>query len=341
MRAVRFPPSFTAVPLLLSACSGLVACGADAATDAKDAGPLPTATDAGAPGSDASSAPDAAGTPPPPASCTGKTGAVGDRTVKITSDGKERSFDLHVPANVDGQKPVSLVFLFHGYTMTAEQIATASHFAKVADARGFIVAVPSGTLASFNGGTCCGTAASSKTDDVQFTRDMITKISAEHCVDPKRIFSTGFSNGGFMSYRLACDLSDVIAAIAPVAGVLGQDPATCNPKRAVPLMHVHGTGDLLVPYNGGGIANYPSVASTIDAWRSKNGSAAGPGQNVFTKDDVSCTQWSGTADVRLCTVTDGGHQWPGGSSLPYGGSPTPNLDASEAIAAFFEAHPMP
>lgn len=274
--------------------------------------------------------------------CTGKTGARGDRTVTITSGGKERSFDLHVPAKYDPAKGAPLVFVFHGYTMSAASIASATHFAEVADKRGLIVAFPSGLGGGFNAGDCCGTAASSKVDDVGFTRDMISKLNAEYCVDPKRVFSTGLSNGGFFSYTLACEMADTIAAIAPVAGVLGVEPAACSPKRPVPVLHIHGTSDIVVPYAGGGISNFRSVAVTIDAFKAKNACAAGDGKVVYTKNDVSCTKWDGcTADVELCTVTGGGHQWPGGSLLPYGGSPTPNLIASEAIADFFEAHPLP
>lgn len=264
----------------------------------------------------------------------------------ITSGGIERRFALHVPAKYDATKRTPLVFMFHGYSMSASAIATATHFADTADKRGMIVAYPEGTgaLQGFNAGECCGTASSSKVDDLGFTRDMLAKLDAEYCVDEKRVFSTGFSNGGFLSYLLACELSDKIAAIAPVSGVIGFDPATCKPKRPVPVLHIHGTGDGVVPYTGGGLGNSRAVALTVDAFKAKNGCAAGAGKVVFTKNDVSCTSWApctAGADVQLCAVTGGGHQWPGGDALPYGGSPSPNLIASEAIADFFDAHPMP
>jgi polyhydroxybutyrate depolymerase len=347
---------FTALTALLLSCLPLalvpVSCGSDGGSsggdDAGDEAASP-ALDGGALRDTGTTAPDGApldGSSVP--SCTGKTGAGGDRTVTITSGGLQRSFDLHVPPKYDPTRGTPLVFMFHGYSMTAASIAAATHFSDVADARTMIVAYPTGTgpanFASFNAGDCCGTAASSQVDDVGFTRDMLSNLEADYCVDPKRVFSTGLSNGGFFSYTLACELSDKIAAVAPVAGVLGVAPATCAPSRPVPVLHIHGTGDVVVPY-GGGV--YRSVGATVDAWKAKDTCApadGGAGTVVYTKGDVSCTSFGPCAagsDVELCTVTGGGHQWPGGSLLPYGGSPTPNLIASEAIADFFQAHAMP
>lgn len=318
----------------------LVACGDDTSVG-------PSEGDASSPdGAPSAEAGHDDGAPPneaAPPSCSGKVGAPGDRTVTLTSGGITRSFDLHVPAAYDAHKPTPLVFLFHGFTMNASSIATATHFAATADKHGMILAVPSGIGDGFNAGACCGTAQSTNVDDVQFTRDMIAKLGGEYCVDDKRVFATGFSNGGFFSYTLACELADVIAAVAPVSGVIVEPMSACNPARAIPVLHIHGTADIAVPYNGGGVAGFPAVGPTVDLFKTKNG-CTGAGSVVYSKDDVSCSSWSpctaGT-DVRLCTVTGGGHQWPGGDQLPYGGSPSPNLIASEAIAEFFEAHPLP
>lgn len=330
--------AFVILPVLAAAsCGG--AAGATIPTDdaavvipGGEDGSLPP--DSGRPPLPADGAvPDA----PPGAACVGKTGMAGTRSVTITSGGQSRSFDLHVPATYDAKKRTPLVFVFHGYTMTADGIAVASKFASVADAHGMIVAFPSGLNNAFNGGDCCGNA-----DDVGFARDMITSIGGEYCVDAKRVFSTGLSNGGYLSYRLACELSDRIAAIASVAGVLLTHP--CAPKRPVPVLHIHGTADVLVPYNGGGAASTPAASDSVDVFKTNNKCAAGAGKVVYEKGDVACTSWApcaANADVQLCTVTNGGHQWPGGELLPYGGSPSPNLIASEAMANFFEAHPMP
>lgn len=278
--------------------------------------------------------------------CKGKAGAAGDKTVVLKSGGLDRTFVLQVPAKYDASKPVPLVFLFHGYTMSAKAIADATHFAEAADARGFILVVPegTGTQKSFHAGACCGAAPANGVDDVALTKDMLLNVQADYCVDPKRVFTTGFSNGGMLSYRLACELSGTVAAAASVAGTISINPESCKPPRAVPMMHVHGTNDLVVAYNGGGIGANESVAKSVATLRTANGCAAGPGADVYTKDDVTCTEWgpcNAASHVRLCKVQGGGHQWPGGESLPYGGSPSPNLKATDAIVEFFEKHPMP
>lgn len=336
----------TTLALLPAACGGDASEGA---AESEDGSALP-GTESGAPGSPTpeggtttpdGAAPDAPVTSPP---CSGKKGVPGARTVTLTSGGKERTFALHVPATYDPTKRTPLVFLFHGYTMTAAEIASASHFTETADKRGMIVAFPQGIGNGFNAGDCCGSAQSSNVDDVGFTRDMITTLDGEYCVDAKRTFATGFSNGGFLSYRLACELADEIAAVAPVAGGLRLEPAQCNPKRAVALLHVHGTGDLVVPFGGGGLGAARPVSASVDAFKAKDTCPAGAGQIVYTKGNASCTKWgpcAGGADVELCTIAGGGHQWPGGDTLPYGGTASPDLDTSEAIADFFEAHPMP
>jgi polyhydroxybutyrate depolymerase len=315
-----------------------------AATPDSGTGTTPPSNEAGsgtpAPDGGASSTPDTDGP------CKGKAGLAGDKNVELQSGGIDRVFDVHVPAKYDASKPAPLVFLFHGYTMSAKAIADATHFAEAADARGFILVVPEGTGSqkSFNAGACCGTAPANGVDDVAFTKDMLASVSADFCVDSKLVFATGFSNGGMLSYRLACELSGTIAAAAAVAGTISIDTGSCKPARPVPMMHVHGTSDLVVAYNGGGLGGNESVVKRVATLRTANGCPNGNGADVYTKDDVSCTEWgpcNAASHVRLCKVTGGGHQWPGGESLPYGGSPSPNLDATNAIADFFEKHPMP
>jgi polyhydroxybutyrate depolymerase len=321
----------------------LCACGTSG-DDASTTGPDASAPPAPPPGvSPAPPASDAGDDGPTSGACAGKAGAKGERTVKITSGGIERSFVLHVPAKYDASKAGTLVFAFHGYTMDPAAMETATHLATVSDDRGFVLVYPAGTSAGFNAGECCGPAVSNKIDDIGFTRDMLASVTKEYCIDPKRIYETGFSNGGFMAYRFACEMSDVFAAVASVSGTLGIPPDSCKPTRAVPLMHVHGTNDIVVPYNGGGIGGNRSVDLSVSTIRAKNGcdADAGAGKNVYTNNDVSCTEWGPCntgSHVRLCTVTGGAHAWPSGDGV-YAGSK--NLDASNAILDFFEAHPMP
>jgi polyhydroxybutyrate depolymerase len=269
---------------------------------------------------------------------------------RILSGGLDRQFDLYVPSNYRSVKPAPLVFNFHGFTADPESQDRLSGMSLLAEDAGFILATPKGTgneeALGWNAGDCCGQAALANVDDVAFTSDMIDWISAEYCVDPSRIYATGISNGAFMSYRLACELSNRIAAIGPVAGVLVTDP--CVPSRPVPVMAFNGTADLLVWYDGG---MFESVPHSIASWSVRNGCSREM-EGVYKKGKVTCESYKKCkegATVELCTIYDGGHTWPGGvdmsSLLPltYGieGETTRDINASRAMWKFFKEHPRP
>jgi polyhydroxybutyrate depolymerase len=144
-----------------------------------------------------------------------------------------------------------------------------------------------------------------------------------------------------LSHRLACEASDVIAAIGPVAGTMAFDG--CAPSRPVPVMHFHGTSDFVVLYNGGGFSNGDSVPDTIDDWAMRNG-CSGAAVTTFDMGKAKCENHGNCtagADITLCTLTDGGHQWPGGMSAGPGGEINMDISASAAMLDFFTAHPMP
>jgi polyhydroxybutyrate depolymerase len=275
--------------------------------------------------------------------CDGKAGTPGDSSVKLMFGGAERNADVHVPDKYDPASGAMLVLNFHGYLSNSGQEADITKMTAASDERGFIVAYPNGVGSSWNGGVCCGTAASSGVDDVGFVSALIDELSKTYCIDPKRVFATGMSNGGFMSNRLGCELSDRIAAIAPVAGILGIPPESCTPGRKVPVIHFHGTSDLLVPYDGNIFIGYIPVAESIGRWREIDGCGAGE-EVVYNVGDSQCVSSDGCADgaeVILCTVDGGGHQWPGGGSFSGGGKVTMDLDATNEMLDFFEKHPMP
>ncbi|MEZ4307243.1 MAG: PHB depolymerase family esterase [Polyangiaceae bacterium] len=258
-------------------------------------------------------------------------------------DGEERKADVHVPAGYEPSAPTMLVLNFHGYLSDPAQEADITKMTAASDERGFIVAYPAGLIASWNAGVCCGSAASTGLDDVGFVSALIDELASQYCVDPKRVFVTGMSNGGFLSNRLGCELADKIAAIAPVAGVIGVPEEECAPSRKMPVMHFHGTSDLLVPYDGNPFIGYISVAESVGRWRKIAGCGASE-QTVYDKGDSQCVSANGCDDgveVILCTVDGGGHQWPGGGSFPGGGKTTQDLDATDAMLDFFEKHPMP
>lgn len=164
----------------------------------------------------------------PPAVCDGKHGASGTSTLTLPEpgapDGGLREAIVHVPASYDGTKPEMLVLNFHGLLEPDTLQEQASHMSDTADQRGFIVAYPQGLSlgvgVSWNAGGCCGNNA----DDVGFVRDLVKLLESKYCIDPKRVFATGLSNGAMLSYRLACEAADVFAAVAPVAGAVEVNP---------------------------------------------------------------------------------------------------------------------
>jgi polyhydroxybutyrate depolymerase len=216
-----------------------------------------------------------------------------------------------------------------------------THFDEIADARGWIVAYPEGTSSSWNAGACCGGARFTGVDDVGFARALITAIEGEWCVDPKRVHVAGFSNGGFMAHRLACELSDVVASIGVVAGEVGVP--VCAPKRAVPIAQAHGTLDPLVPYGGNPVLGYPSTMETMNGWAARDGCGMSP-VPLATVGDATCIRWPGCAkgaDVELCTIANGVHDWFGGGTDWTDAGPPAGFVASTFIADFLYKHPMP
>ena len=257
-------------------------------------------------------------------------------------DGVERTYDLLVPDNYDGDTPLPLVFNFHGFGSNPTEQAFFSQMNTTAASRGFAVVYPAGLDDSWNGGACCGNSMADGVDDVGFTRALAAALQDELCVDRRRIFATGMSNGGFLSHRLGCEAADLFAAVAPVAAVLGIAPEDCSPSRVMPIHHTHGTMDQLVPYEGGGLADSLSVRESIEGWVQRNGCDPEP-TVTFDTEPVVCETWSDCGEqghVVLCTAQDVGHCWPGNDFCPFGMSTTV-MHASEAMADFFEAHPMP
>jgi polyhydroxybutyrate depolymerase len=319
-----------------------------------------TATDAGGPPSDggtmdepdASAAPDVPDVQAPrcagPGGTLARVGVTGDRELVMTVDGVARRVLVHAPESLGRTTPSMVVLDFHGFSSAEWQESLLTGMSARADERGFLVVYPQGVATSWNAGDCCGDAWIDAVDDMSFVRALLDRIETEYCVDASRVYATGMSNGGFISHRLACELSDRIAAIAPVAGVLGVAPETCTPARAVPVMQFHGTADPLVPYEGGtpvvhtlgaGIV-FRSVAATMEHWRVHNG-CADDTHTFFEHGDVTCVEWTGCdAPTRLCTVDGGGHTWPGGLPVPPLGYTTNDLSATDAMLDFFAANPM-
>ncbi|UJR84625.1 alpha/beta hydrolase family esterase [Sandaracinus amylolyticus] len=270
----------------------------------------------------------------------------------LMHDGITRAFRVHVPAAHDGTAPLPLVLVLHGGGGSGRQIENGSGMSAIADREGFIAVYPDGTgrIRTWNGGGCCGSAVSESVDDVGFFAALLDHLEGSLCVDPARVYATGMSNGGIMSHRLACELADRLAAIAPVAGT---DMTTaCTPSRPVAVMQVHGSADGHVPWDGGmgcGPAGVPftSVPETIARWQSRDGCGASL-TRFFEEGDGHCERSADCtgAEVALCTIEGGGHSWPGGApapdvvECPGDGAQSTTFHASEAIWRFFADHPM-
>jgi len=197
---------------------------------------------------------------------------------------------------------------------------------------------------TWNSGNCCGYALDEQVDDVALIRALVRQLSTAYAIDADRVYATGISNGGMMTYRLACEASDLFAAVAPVAGALS---VACEPSEPVSILAIHGTDDQHVLFEGGvPVTSFdthdrvdPSVQDTLALWAWRDGCSLEPtrDQAGTVIHDVYPDCDSGLS-VELLAIEGGGHVWPGGESPS---RTEDELDASEAIWAFFEAHPKP
>ncbi len=188
-----------------------------------------------------------------------------------------RPFNAVIPVGYAQGTPTPLVVLLHGYTATGATQDAYFHLSELAQQRTFLLALPDGTGPAgrnFWNATdaCC--AFGQTVDDVAYVTALIDDLKARYSVDPKRVFLVGHSNGGFMSHRMACDRSELIAGIVSLAGAVWADSARCNPTSPVNVLQVHGTLDSVIQYAGGsavtGQPPYPGAETTVSSWASKN-----------------------------------------------------------------------
>ena len=273
-----------------------------------------------------------------------------DVPVVVHSGGLDRTYVVHVPASYDGSQAVPLVLVLHGSAGSAEIANRISGMSAKSDAAGFLAVYPQGTgrFATFNAGQCCGIAAARMIDDVSFMRDVVADVSADYLVDAHRIYAAGMSNGAMMAHRLGCEMSDVLAAIAPVGGALEVECAPAGPVSAIVF---HGTADRIVPYAGGPAGTVPGgmdseydpVSTAVGVWATTAGCTGATDEqvsaSVIRQVRTGCLAGYG---VELYTVDGGGHAWPGGEPGWAGGDvPTTEVVATDLIWDFFAAHPKP
>jgi polyhydroxybutyrate depolymerase len=272
------------------------------------------------------------------AACTPGALGPGEHTIDLMHDGIMRSALVHVPASVDLAAATPLVLNFHGFTSNADQQVFFSGMNPTADAEGFIVAYPQGIDSSWNAGDCCGNAVTQNIDDVGFARALVARLQTELCIDERRIFATGMSNGGFMSHRLACEASDVFAAIAPVSAAMGMP--NCQPGRPVPVLMFNGTLDPLVNYDGNG--GFKGALETFAEWADHDACTGEPVPGKTAGQAACQTHATCAADVTvtLCTFEGMGHCWPGNAFCPFGAAST-DLAANAEMWEFFMQYPLP
>jgi polyhydroxybutyrate depolymerase len=284
--------------------------------------------------------------------------AINER-MDVTSDGVDRWYSQFVPTAYDGV-PTPLVVDLHGYLSGSAGQVAMSDLGTVAEAEGIVVATPQGS-----GGMTYWNAVphADLPDDVGFVSDVIDDVGRRLCIDPNRVYVQGFSNGAFLTSLVACRLSDRVAAVAAVGGLLL--PRDCSPSRAVPVLAIHGTDDRYVSFAGGPNASladltwdeestaafdglpWADVTTTAAGWAEVHECRPEPTRTAVG-DAVELIEYTGCTDdsaVQLYVVDGGGHSWPGSAfsvaSEAILGATTDEIDATELIWSFFSEHPRP
>ncbi len=262
----------------------------------------------------------------------------------IPFGGYERTYLVHLPTGYTGTTDLPLIIAMHGGAGNAYNMENISQLSIKADAENFIVVYPEGikggffNISSWNAGWCCGFASSSNVDDVGFIDALLDTLINHYSIDTNRIYATGMSNGGFMSYRLACELSDRIAAIAPVE--CSMTMTSCTPNRPVPLIHFHSYLDTHIPYDGGvgsGPSNHynPPLDSIMNLWATNN-SCNILNDTIINNTQYTLTKWTdcdcGT-EIHYYITQDGGHSWPGVGGSTY-------INATDLMWSFFQQHSL-
>ncbi len=278
------------------------------------------------------------------------TGAGGSASGDFVAGG-DRPVTVHLPPGYDGKTPAPLLILLHGYSVTSALQDAYMHLGTATDAHGMIYAHPDGTTDAkgepfWNATDACCDFYGAKVDDSAYLAGLVEEIAQKAAVDRKRVYFVGHSNGGFMSYRMACDHADVIAAIVSLAGATYADPSQCKPSEPVAVLEIHGTGDMTVSYDGGSfLVPYPSAPTTVSTWASYDGCAPTADTSGAPHDvDGAIQGSSGPAEATVTTYAQGCK--PGGYAelwtIPQG-THIPSLSPTfaEQVVTFLLAHPKP
>jgi polyhydroxybutyrate depolymerase len=275
--------------------------------------------------------------------CAGVAGSASAETVTFAG----RPSVLVVPSGYDPNTPAPLIVLLHGYGANGPAQDAYMGFSLLANEFGFLLIFPDGLLNPLNQrfwsatDACCNFFAS-PTDDSAYIRGLIDTVSAQYSVDDRRVFVTGHSNGGFMSYRMACDHADVVAAIASFAGATYDNPASCNPSEPVHVLQIHGTADGTILYGGGSInLPYPGAVESVETWNAYNGCTNTADSSAPNLDLISSLAGAETSVARYtdgCQTGGSGELW-----TMQDGAHVPGLTANYArsVVEYLYAHPKP
>ena len=287
------------------------------------------------------------------ASTDSKITRPGDYVFTVVHDGLARKYRVHVPTGYDPATPAPVLFALHGGGGNMDYQANDQRYGLIStsEREGFIAVFPngysklrSGKFATWNAGACCGDARDKNIDDVGVIRRVVDDVTGKLNVDRNRFFAAGMSNGGMMSYRLACELSDTFSAIAAVAGT--DNTTTCQPKKPMAILHIHAKNDDHVLFNGGAgpgafrddskITQFTSVPATVSKWVAANRCNPTP-KRILEKPGAYCdlySQCQANVSVQLCVTDTGGHSWPGGTK-PRSESPSSAISANDVMWKFF------
>jgi polyhydroxybutyrate depolymerase len=269
-------------------------------------------------------------------------------TDSIFTGGEYRIYRVYIPNIYSSSNAAPLVFNFHGYGSNNVQQEYYGDFRPISDTANFILVHPQGTIVNGNTGWNNFGPVSQASDDINFISDLIDSLSAQYNIDQNKVYSTGMSNGGFMSYDLACFLSHRITAVASVTGsMITLHKNACSPVHPTPVMQIHGTADQVVSYNGsGGIVASMHIDSLVKHWVQFNN--CNPAPSITQVPDINtadgCTAerhvyagGSSGTKVELYKIINGGHTWPG--SFPsFNGNTNQDFKASSEIWRFFRQY---
>jgi len=274
-------------------------------------------------------------------------------SLTIEHDNQNRKYLLYIPEGYNKKSEWPLVINLHGRGSTNQIQLAYSNFNAVADEHKFMVAYPQGLIGTVEGitGTHWNANFGTGIDDTGFIDVMLDEIYKNYGLDLSKVYAIGMSMGGFMSYTLACDLSDRVAAIASVTGgMTANSIAQCVPLRPVPIVQIHGTADEVVPYWGVDSLP-PTVPDVVNFWVTNNQCSTTdvmeedlPDTNTDDNSTVSLRQYNTCnqkTNVLFYTINNGGHTWPGAFPVATLGNTNKDINASEIIWNFLDSHSHP